>query len=39
MDSYQNNVTQTKEERDNVKNPTNSLQDNSLTDSLYSLER
>ena len=35
MDSYQDNVTQTKEERNSVKDLKNSLQDNSPTDSLY----
>ena len=38
MDSYQENVIQTKEEGSSVKNLKNSLQDNSLTDSLYSPE-
>ena len=36
MNNYQDNGIQTKKERDSVKNLKNSLQDNSLTDSLYS---
>ena len=38
MNSYQDNVTQMEKERNSLKNLKTLLQDNSLTDSLYSLE-
>ena len=39
IDSYQDNETQTEKERDSVKNPRDSLQDNSSTNSLYPPEQ
>ena len=38
IDSYQDNIIQIKKEENSIKNLENSLQDNSLTDSLYSSE-
>ena len=38
MNSYQDNTTQTKEERNNIKSSYDPLQDNNLTDNLYSSE-
>ena len=38
MNSYQDNETQIKKERNSVKNLRDFLQDNSSTDSLYSPE-
>ena len=38
MNSYQDNKTQTEKERGSVKDSCDSLQNNSLTDSLYSPE-
>ena len=35
MNSYQDNVIQIEEKRNNIKNHEISLQDNNLTDSLY----
>ena len=38
MDSYQDNAIQTEKEENSIKNYWDSLQDNSSTDNLYSLE-
>ena len=38
MNSYQDNLIQTEEEKNSIKNLENTLQDNSLINSLYSPE-